>query len=228
MHKNREIEEFLLSHGAGQVGFCRIEPDSSSFQLSYAISYTVPLSDAIVDQIDGAPTHTYFHHYRAVNALIDQLSLRCGRLLAKEGYRYVPIPASQSVNGLQGIFSHKLAAVRAGLGAIGKSGLFLSTQNGPRVRLGTVLTDYPAAEDFKTPSCPCGNCRLCAAACPAMAITGKPWHSGDSRDVILDAKACSDYMKREFQRIGRGSVCGICMRVCPKGQIHSATDPDRD
>lgn len=210
-----KIKDFLLSHGAGQVGFCKLEAENP-FALPYAVSYTIPLSKAIIDGITDAPTHTYFHHYRSVNALIDQLSLRCGRMLAAAGYLYVPIPASQSVNGMQGIFSHKYAAVLAGLGSIGKSGLFLSDENGPAVRLGTILTDYPFAVTPVQPACNCGDCTLCVRACPAMAITGNPWRPGEDRSVILDARACSDYMKRSFQHIGRGSVCGICMKVCPK------------
>lgn len=213
----KKIEQFLLEHGAGQVGFCRL-PEENDFHLNYAISYTMPLSDAIVDSIGAEPTHTYFHHYRSVNSYIDHLSLRCGRLLATADYRYVPVPASQSVEGLQGIFSHKYAASLAGLGAVGKSGLFLSTLHGPRVRLGTILTDFPFDVEDHVPVCSCGDCRLCAAACPAMAISGNLWEADKPREHILDAAACSQYMKQHFQHIGRGSVCGICMKICPIGK----------
>ena len=211
-----KITEFLKSHGAAQVGFCRAE--DNPFSLPYAISYTIPLSDAIIDGIDSAPTHTYFHHYRSVNALIDHLSLRCGLMLAQNGYRYAPIPASQSVNGMQGIYSHKMAAVSSGLGTIGKSSLFLSSENGPRVRLGTILTDCEFEVCENSVISKCGDCTLCRDNCPAMAIRGKEWTPDCSRDDIIDAKACSDYMKKAFQHIGRGSVCGICMRVCPYGK----------
>lgn len=210
-----KLTDFLLEHGAGQVGFCYLTEDNG-FGLKYAVSFTVPLSDAIIDGIDNAPTHTYFHHYRTVNSLIDHLSLRCGRILAKEGYRYVPVPASQSVNGLQGIFSHKYAATLSGLGAVGKSGLFISAENGPAVRLGTILTDYPFETEEVHPECPCGDCRVCVMNCPAMAITGEKWAPGEPTSNIVDAEACSKYMKKEFQHIGRGVVCGICMKVCPK------------
>lgn len=211
----KKIIDFLMENGAGQVGFCRLT-EENDFGLKYAVSFTIPLSDAIIDGIDKAPTHTYFHHYRTVNSLIDNLSLRCGRMLAKEGYKYVPVPASQSVNGLQGIFSHKYAAALSGLGAVGKSGLFISTENGPAVRLGTILTDYSFETIEITPECPCGDCRLCVNSCPAMAITGEEWKPGEPVSKIVDAKACSDFMKKEFQHIGRGVVCGICMKVCPK------------
>lgn len=211
------IIKLLTDNGAAQVGFCRLKEDNP-FGLGFAISFVIPLSDAVVDGITDEPTHTYFHHYRTVNTLIDNASLKVGLMLQGEGYRYAAVPASQSVNGLQGIFSHKLAAVGAGLGTIGKSGLFLSSVYGPRVRLGTVLCDYPFECDAQPLRSECGDCRICADSCPAMAISGAEWHAGDSREVILDAKACSDYMKKKFQHIGRGAVCGICMRVCPKAR----------
>lgn len=214
--KNK-IEKFLLENGAGQVGFCRLEQENE-FNLPYGVSFTVPLSDAVVDGITDCPTHTYFHHYRTVNTFIDNTSLKVGLMLANAGFRYVCVPASQSVNGLQGVFSHKYAATLSGLGSVGKSGLFLSEKFGPRVRLGTILTDCPFDVTNQIPQSPCGNCRICADSCPAMAISGEEWHPGDSREVIIDAKACSDYMKRAFQHIGRGAVCGICMKVCPKGR----------
>lgn len=210
-----KIYDFLTSHGAGQVGFGAAQ--ENPFSLGFVISYTIPLSNSVVDGIDNAPTHTYFHHYRSINALIDHLSLRVGLMLAQNGYNYVAVPASQSVNGMQGIYSHKRAAVDSGLGTIGKSSLFISNKNGPRVRLGTILTDYPFKISPNRAESKCGNCRICTNACPAMAIKGHEWTPDSAREDIIDAKACSDYMKRAFQHIGRGAVCGICMRVCPYG-----------
>ncbi len=212
-----KIKNFLIENGAGQVGFFKL-PDDSNFGMSYGVSFTIPLSDAIVDCIDTAPTHTYFHHYRTINTLIDNLALRTGLMLGAEGYNYVPIAASQSVNGLQGIFSHKYGAYLAGLGYVGRSGLFITTQNGPRVRLGTILTDFPFDVTGEPVPFSCGECKLCVSKCPAMAIRGEDWAPGEDREKIIDAKACSDYMKKEFQHIGRGVVCGICMQTCPKGK----------
>lgn len=214
-----KIKEFLLSEGVGQVGFCKA--GENTFSLPYAISFTVPLSNTVIDEITDAPTHTYFHHYRTVNAYIDRLSLKCGLMLAAEGYGYAAIPASQSVNGMQGIYSHKYAAVNSGLGSIGKNALFISSKNGPRVRLGTILTDCPFTVEEIVPKSTCGNCSICVNACPALALCGKEWSPECKREDIIDARACSDYMKREFQKIGRGAVCGICIKVCPKGKHNS-------
>ncbi len=212
-----KIKKIFLENGVTEVGFCRLEKEDNPFDMGFAISFAVPLSDTVIDGIYDAPTHTYFHHYRTVNTFIDNISLKTGLMLSNAGYKYVCVPASQSVNGLQGVFSHKLAAALSGLGTVGKSGLFLSERFGPRVRLGTILTDCAFDVENAEPKSVCGDCRICAQSCPAMAISGKEWRAGDDRDIIVDAKACSDYMKKAFQHIGRGAVCGICMRVCPKG-----------
>ena len=86
-HQNGRIKNFLENGGAGIVGFCKLEKENP-FNLGYAISFAIPLSDAGIDCIDTEPTHTYFHHYRTVNALIDNLALRTGLILADNGYRY--------------------------------------------------------------------------------------------------------------------------------------------
>ena len=212
----KEIETFLKQNGAGDVGFCSLD-GKNDFNMPSAVSFVIPLSDAIVNSIYDAPTHTYFHHYRTVNAHIDSVSLKTGFILERSGFNYVPVPASQSVGGTFGMFSHKYAATLSGLGSIGKSGLFISNKFGPRVRLGTILTDADFGVENADACCLCGDCRECVKSCPAQAITGEVWAPGDDRSVIIDAKACSDYMKKAFQHIGRGAVCGICMRVCPRG-----------
>ncbi|WP_105205882.1 4Fe-4S double cluster binding domain-containing protein [Neobittarella massiliensis] len=191
----------------------------------YAVSIAVPLSNAIVDEIDGAPTHSYFHHYRTVNAYIDHCLLRIGLLLGQHGYRYIPIGASQSVNlpgsSYQGRYSHKKVACMAGAGYIGKSCLFIHHQYGPRVRLGTLFCDCPALDTPPRPTGEsCSSCTVCQQACPALAILGKNWNEVRCREEMFDPAACSQHMKRAYQHIGRGAVCGICMRVCPKGGHH--------
>lgn len=212
-----KIKNFLTENGAGDVGFFNCEKENP-FDAKYGVSFVMPLSNRIVDTIKDAPTHTYFHHYRTMNTHIDRIALNAGFILQKAGFDYVPVPASQSVGGTFGIFSHKYGAVLSGLGYVGKSGLFVSEKFGPRVRLGTILTNAPLAKKNDIKECACGECRICANACPAMAIKGEMWVAGAERDDIIDAAACSEYMKKKFQHIGRGAVCGICMSICPKGK----------
>lgn len=215
------ISEELLRLGIHEYGFFETAKLSADYagELPYGISIVVPLSDAVVDAIHTAPTYAYFQHYRAINALIDQAVLHLGLCLAARGARYFPVAASQSIpdaGAFCGLLSHKAAARLSGLGTVGKNALFLSYRYGARVRLGTLLTDWPlpvhASDEVRDV---CGACTRCVQACPAMALRGQVWQPGRDRSEIVDAAACSQYMKRQFQHIGRGAVCGICMRACP-------------
>lgn len=219
-----ELEKLVKSMGASFIGFSKVEDklEDNLKKLPYAITIGVRLSDFIIDEISDKPTYTYFHHYRTVNFLIDQICLRVLLYLQEKGYNAVAVPASQTVNDKEdkycGIFPHKTAAVRAGLGWIGKSGLFINNDYGPRVRLGTILTDIDFNVNEKSiAESQCGECNICALSCPAKAIMGNKWTEGHERDEWFSAQACSEYMNKNFKHIGRGSVCGICVRKCPKG-----------
>ena len=211
-----EIEKIIEETGGVKYGYFKAESPFPG--LDCGISLVVPLSAPVVMGITDAPTKTYFHHYRATNAFIDSL---CERLVIKiigMGYNAAAIPASQSVDEYSGIFPHKTAAIKAGLGYIGKSALFISNDYGPMIRLGTVFTDMPVPFREEKQKDRCEDCNICMIKCPAMAISGKPYAEGMKREEIFDAAACSEYMKREFQKIGRGAVCGICMRYCTRSR----------
>lgn len=213
MKNNEIIIEILKNEGIEEVGFAKVD-----YELPYAISIVIPLSKFVLSKITDQPTFEYFHHYRTVNAFIDRVLLRCGLEIGKQGYNYICVGASQSTGGYVSHFPHKTAARLAGLGYIGKSCLFVSEKYGPAVRLGTILTDMP----FDTGSPldkDCGNCTICKENCPAMAINGVNYRDGINREEMYDAKACSEYMKKQFQHIGRGAVCGICIKNCPKSGI---------
>ena len=208
--------------GADFVGFCRLPapPVPEQPDLVYALSFGVKLADAVLDTIDGAPSFMYFQHYRTANALLDNIGFRLARAFEKHGFSALPVAASQSLgknNPYRGLVAHKTAAVLSGLGFVGKSGLFLSTDYGSKVRLATVLTNCPVQSKLPVIENGCGGCTLCQKACPAGAIYGElPTTDGERN---FDAEKCSRYMKEHFQDVGRGSVCGVCIKVCPKNKL---------
>lgn len=214
----QRLTEYLTDLGAAQIGFSAVTPPEYYPELTYAVTIIMHLSDAVMDSVKTAPNHTYFHHYRTLNAYLDRLALSAGLFLEKEGGRYVCVPASQSIDGFSGLFSHKEAAVKAGLGVIGKNALFLSDVYGPRVRLATVLTDLDLSEGFRNLSAenPCQNCSVCVSSCPALALSGQTYAEGGTD--MIDRAACSQHMKRAYQKIGRGVVCGLCVSLCPVGK----------
>jgi epoxyqueuosine reductase QueG len=122
---------------------------------------------------------------------------------------------------LRNTFSHKMVATRAGLGWIGKTDLFISKKFGPRLRLASVLVDYPL-KPLNPPidRSRCGKCNLCVAACPAQAASGKLWNIHIDRDEFYSAAKCKETANRlTLEKIGRDMrLCGICVSVCPVGQ----------
>ena len=83
---------------------------------------------------------------------------------------FIPIDMSEGKYGMVGAVDHRAAAVEAGLGSYGKSGLLLTEKFGPRVRLGCVLTSMKAKIKKTSPQdlCP-PRCTLCLDRCPAGA-----------------------------------------------------------
>ena len=187
--------------------------------LRNVISFALPLPRTIIEGIRRhGPDKVYFHHYRTCNAYIDHVSFTLVLALEREGYGAVYVPASQSVSddGLSGMLSHKAAAVLCGLGGIGQNDLLVTREYGCGVRLGTVMTDYPVEESGIIQN-PCTNCGNCVKQCPSGALAGTEWSINTPLCDIIDAEKCSRYMKRAFQKIGWGAVCGICMAACPVG-----------
>lgn len=213
-----EIKEKMMKNGIAffGTGYIKDKLSNNLSDMPYAISMGMRYPKMIIEQIKTGPTATYFHQYRTMNANLDRCGIIAQSILLKNGFDAMYIPASQSDpnNEFRGIFSHKTAAVKSGLGFIGKNNLFISNDFGPSVRLMTILTnmELPKQEQIKHN---CEDCNECFKACPAGAIYGVSPSDDFNRDDIFSPEKCSHYMKTKFKHIGRGSVCGICIGVCP-------------
>ena len=218
--KNRNyslLKETALDGGASLFGACLhelreneftgISPDTMK-KLPYAVSAGAALSGAVLDDITDHPTKLYFYHYRQVNYLLDRIALLLAKKIQDTGFSALPVPASQTIdwNKQRGALSHRKMAAKAGLGWIGRSRLLVNPELGARLRLVTVLTDMPLAED-KPLEDGCGSCMECVNACPAGAIK-------KNRDDY-DFKKCFNKLDEFRKKHGIGHhICGVCVKVC--------------
>lgn len=173
--------------------------------------------------VETGPHATYYAGYLRLNAALDFAAatlidaLRAGGFEARSVPSTVPEELYDTIAdwGDAGVFPHKTAATRAGLGWIGKTALFVSPQFGPRVRLATVFTDLQLEAGTPVDRGRCGDCRRCVRACPAGAGRDVTWETGMPRDALYDEKACEAETERYAEL---GGVCGICIAVCPWGR----------
>ncbi len=197
------------------------------YQFPRAVSLVIRLSSAVVDNIEEQERDKIlsFHNYNyySIDHLQNTGSARIANYLERNGWRAYPVPASHGVyqERLAALISHKLVARAAGLGWIGKNGLFLTPREGPRVRLTSILTDAPLPTAQRFLASACGSCNICRLACPAGAIKGREFDEPEAYEERVDAAKCFHYMENRKKEWGieiERCVCGLCVAVCPLGK----------
>ncbi len=219
MDKNKNyinLKKFAQSQGIDLFGVADISAVKNDFQLSEklvakldkAVCLGIRLSQSILDEISNAPTRLYFHHYRTVNASLDQAALKAANFIQNKGFHSLPVPASIILDweNQRAHLSHKKLGVLAGLGWIGRNNLLVNRKIGSQFRLATILTDMPLKLDNPVKEY-CETCQLCVKICPAQAIKENP---GD-----FDHLGCFEKLK-EFQKnkLVDQYICGVCVNVC--------------
>jgi epoxyqueuosine reductase QueG len=105
------------------------------------------------------------------NLSLNFAGYRMARFLEKMGFIATPLPSGPGGGGVP--FSHRHAAVAAGLGELGWSGLLITPDYGPRVRLVSVITKADIEPDplYQGPRlCDPVSCGVCVATCPMGAL----------------------------------------------------------
>jgi epoxyqueuosine reductase len=112
-------------------------------------------------------------------------------------------------------------AIDAGLGELGRNGLLITPQYGPRVRLCKILTDLPLAPDkpiaFGVKEF-CKKCRTCAKNCKTGAISLDDKPSFDPVCRSNNPGALKWYVNAELCYqfwCENGTDCSTCIKVCP-------------
>ena len=204
------LNEGMAVFGAADVTSARngfLIPNGAADSLDYGISIGYRLSKSLLSSITDGPNQLYYFHYQRANILLDQTALKLTAFIQRCGFNALPVPASQVVDWEKqlGSVNHRQIARLAGHGWIGKINLLVNPSFGSSLRFATILTDMPLVTAVPSDEI-CGECDLCARACPANAIT----------DTEYKLSACSDKLKEfiKTRRIGQ-MICGVCVNVCP-------------
>ncbi|GAB4526243.1 MAG: hypothetical protein Kow0063_00280 [Anaerolineae bacterium] len=188
-----------VGRGSGTYG------DPITLDHRYAIAFTVEMDHPMVQAAPEAPVVMESARQYVEAA---RVALQLGYLIRRLGYA-----ARAHIDGNYRVIA-PLVARDAGLGEIGRMGLLMTPELGPRVRLGVVTTDLPLipsqrADDLSVIDF-CRICQKCATNCPSRSI---PFGDRQEIDGVLRWRIDSETCFRYWNLIG--TDCGRCMAVCP-------------
>jgi epoxyqueuosine reductase QueG len=130
--------------------------------------------------------------------------------LKEKGYK------SEAHHPFGGKMLYAYHAVAAKLGIVGRSGLVLTPEFGPRQRWAAITTDADIPEsperDFREMEDFCKNCGACIKNCKGGAILESPIEKVEGSGIItrIDRSKCIDSLVNN-------TFCSYCMRICSQG-----------
>ena len=171
----------------------------------FGIAFTVEMNPTMMASAPDGPT-VMESAQQYLNA--GSIAIQLAQLLRNLGYS-----ARAHIDGNYRVVA-PLVARDAGLGEIGRMGLLMTPELGPRVRIGVVTTEIELQADERAANPNvldfCTICKKCADICPSKAIsfTDREEINGAIRWQI-NQEACFTYWTVI------GTDCGKCIVVCP-------------
>ena len=168
--------------------------------------------------------------YNTANMRLQMVTTQLATLLEDRGYASLPLPAGGYKVGAQryAFFSHRHAAVAAGLGEFGLNNLLLTPECGPRVRLDSVITTAELVPDplCEGPIC-LGKeaCGLCLKATDCFGEIRTIQVAGKTMEMARFTGGCLSNEHQCKRQNPNGSLPYIryCWGVCPLGKKVSTT-----
>ncbi|WP_052315992.1 4Fe-4S dicluster domain-containing protein [Desulfomonile tiedjei] len=213
--KSLEIKDVAKSLGADLVGICELDPRWKFKGVPLDHKYAVVIAEALPyylckEQEDNIKamlaTRATLDFYRAGG----KVALFLAKAIWEQGY-----PARAHYESWSQVMTIPIA-IDAGLGELGRNGMLITPEFGPRCRISIVTTDLPLEPDKPKAlgiTETCQLCDKCALACPAKAIPkGSETLSGGVSKWPVDMEKCFNYWYKGENSWIR---CLTCMTSCP-------------
>ena len=173
----------LLSDGPPSADPRYLLPSANSV-ISFAVSLD---KDLVQDFISKKSWRPHCDNRKVIAQTLYRIGDKLAEQLRSEGYEAVNVDLNNNYRPEEGAadvtemtefhpeFSHRYAALAAGVGRLGWSGNLLTKKHGALVELGSVLTSVSLTPDNQIPDedHPCDRCKMCSLVCPVEMIQSK-------------------------------------------------------
>lgn len=190
------VKEAAFRAGCGDVGIANIERFKSAPRMMHPCNI-FPDCKSVITIVQPIPRGSYrgitegthwanytFYSYNRLNTLFrPMVTYETACFIEDNGFEAVPVypgvperaginvPVAEGRPPREINLQVRIAAVACGMGEIGWSKVFMTRKFGPRVRLGTILTDAELEPDpLMKPGTLCNRCMRCVKDCPGGAI----------------------------------------------------------
>jgi len=210
------VKQAAMLFGASLVGVCKLNRDWVYADVDVPEKFENVIVMAVEMDADGIATSPTVLAAAATGVGYSKMAFMLagvGEFVRNLGYEAIQC-------GNDTALSIPLA-IDAGLGELGRNGLLITPQYGPRVRLCKILTDLPLEPDkpieFGVKEF-CKKCKLCAENCEVDAIS---MDDEPSFEVVcrsnnpgalkwyVDVERCYLYWCKN------GTDCSTCIKICP-------------
>jgi NAD-dependent dihydropyrimidine dehydrogenase PreA subunit len=208
----REMEAVIYSLGACSIGYTRL-PAGWVFKNKAALHPNAIVLTMKMDRdlINTAPSpdaeYTVIATYRDLGIIAN----KAADYLRAHGF------SVQAGHPLNGQTLYPPLAQMAGLGQLAHSGLIITPEFGPCVRLSALYTSienlpFNHGNPHAWIEGYCASCRLCVQKCPAQAIYSEPVRHASGRITYVDNQKCFPYFHDNHG-------CSVCIKVCPFNHV---------
>lgn len=207
----KELEDYAYSLGIESIGYTQLTSDllikDKFVRYPFTIVLTMEMDKKILETPPGADAKD-LNDTAYVRAAI--LTTKLSDYLRNKGYE------TEVAHPEGGFVNFSTLAQKAGLGYIGDSGLLITPELGPRLKISAIfvsIANLPVNEDNMHSWIAeyCDKCGKCVKSCPKKALIEKETCCGKEIEIIQ--KNC----------IGCSQGCTYCIEACPfeeKGYEH--------
>jgi Pyruvate/2-oxoacid:ferredoxin oxidoreductase delta subunit len=207
-----EIIDKVKSLGIDLIGFAPID-ENLIFETDYVGGIEFLYENGIVlgmemdyEAINTAPEPPAGLESLRIYAELGEATNKLADFIRAKGYRVI------ACHPLGGPILYPAMAVKAKLGKIGRQGLLITKEFGPRQRLSLIsINAGPLPENQNKEieiSKFCDHCRWCINFCPVHAILEEPITNENGTITRIDSEKCFEYFYKS-------TGCSICIEKCP-------------